>query len=124
MTPELPRRCDNKLTCQTCQPAALVLLAWTQDTSIPGRATAVTPQGQCLQMRLKRACRRAIRGFSPFPAPPAPPLCCPCENQVEVHGDLPGLWEEKQYQPLCCRCSAPGNVCSGSTVKQPGFKVK
>lgn len=120
MTREPTRRWGNKPTPRPCWPLALVSLPQTQDAAIPGKASTGT--------HWANACRCDWRGAGHV----AFPLCyhprllarrrsvCLWENQAQVSGDLPELWEEKGQST-----SLPGDALhlessgSGSKVKQP-----
>lgn len=80
--------------------------------------------GQCLQMRLKRACHMAIHGFSPVPVPlhPAHDACVRIRLRFM---ETPQVSEKRNSINLCAADALHLEMwCSGSTVKQSGFKVK
>lgn len=83
------------------------------------------PPGQCLQMRLKRrACHMAIHGFSPLPAPPPPPRAACVRIRLRFMETSQVSEKRNSINLRAADALHLEMSCSGSTVKQPGFKVK
>lgn len=123
MTHELPRRC-NKLTCQTCQPVALVLLAQTQDALIPGRATAVTPQGNVYRWGWRGPATWLSMDFPLFLSLSTPHVMPVWESGWGSWRPPRSLRRETVSTSVLQDALHLEMWCSGSTVKQSGFKVK